>query len=205
MNHNIPEFKAFVRRSWFTKNEDDLNLFDSVFVFGLQSVQNKIITFHVMTDYGMLRSRVPLSEVFIFEPKNDVPFHFKQLWDCFSENCEVMKFDYLEGLKCEVILRDKTKTWGNYMFTVDWFNNASSEEASDYKCAHILFSDDGYLLAMPNNRIIWKDSNWVTIGFPMPLKDIKVDTHIPSVESVSDRWVSENTNSYYYDIEKLDN
>jgi hypothetical protein len=39
----------------------------------------------------------------------------------------------------------------------------------------------------------------------MPLKDIKVDTHIPSVESVSDRWVSENTNSYYYDIEKLDN
>jgi hypothetical protein len=116
-----------------------------------------------------------------------------------------MKFDYLEGLKCEVILRDKTKTWGNYMFTVDWFNNASSEEPSDYKCAHILFSDEGYLMAMPNNRIMWKDSNWVTTGFPMPLKDIKVDTHIPSVESVSDRWVSENTNSYYYDIEKLDN
>jgi hypothetical protein len=86
------------------------------------------------------------------------------------------------------------------MFTVDWFNNASSEEPSDYKCAHILYSDDGYLLAMPNNRIIWRDSNWVTTNFPMDLKDIKVDTEIPSVESVSDRWVSENTNSYYYDI-----
>jgi hypothetical protein len=68
-----------------------------------------------------------------------------------------------------------------------------------------LFSDEGYLMAMPNNRIMWKDSNWITTGFPMSLKDIKVDTHIPSVESVSDRWVSENTNSYYYDIEKLDN
>ena len=151
MNHNIPEFKALVRRSWFTKDNADFDTFDSVFVFGLQSVQNKILTFHVMTDYGMLRSRVPLSEIFLFEPKNDVPFHFKQLWDSF-------------------------------------------------KCAHVLYSDDGYLLAMPNNRIIWRDSNWVTTTFPMDLKDIKVDTHIPSVESVSDRWVSENTNSYYYDI-----
>ena len=81
MNHNIPEFKALVRRSWFTKDNTDFDTFDSVFVFGLQSVQNKILTFHVMTDYGMLRSRVPLSEIFLFEPKNDVPFHFKQLWD----------------------------------------------------------------------------------------------------------------------------
>ena len=63
MNHNIPEFKALVRRSWFTKDNADFDTFDSVFVFGLQSVQNKILTFHVMTDYGMLRSRVPLSEI----------------------------------------------------------------------------------------------------------------------------------------------
>jgi hypothetical protein len=27
-----------------------------------------------------------------------------------------------------------------------------------------------------------------------------VDTELPSVENVSDRWVSEDSNSFYYDI-----
>ena len=202
MNYSIPEFKSLCRRSWFTKNEDDYNTFDNVYVFGLQSVTNKIITFHVLTDFGMLRSRVPLSEIFIKEPVNDIPFHFKQLWDCFSENAVVNRFEFLEGVKCEVVLRDKTKVWATYMFTIDWFDNASSEEPSDYKCAHIVKSDDGYLMAMPNNRIFWKDSNWVTKEFPNDLKDYKVDTEIPSVESVSDRWVSEDSDCFYYDLNK---
>jgi hypothetical protein len=53
---------------------------------------------------------------------------------------------------------------------------------------------------MPNNRIYWKDSNWVTKYFPLDPKQIKVDKELPSVESVSDKWVSEDTDSYYYDI-----
>ena len=127
MNYSIPEFKALCRRSWFTKNEDDHNTFDDVYVFGIQSVTNKIITFHVLTDFGMLRSRGPLSEIFIKEPVNDIPFHFKQLWDCFSETATVNRFEFLEGLRCEVVLRDKSKSWATYMFTIDWYDNASSE------------------------------------------------------------------------------
>lgn len=200
MNCNIPSFKALVRRSWFTKNEEDENEFDDVYVFGLQSVTGKILTFHVMTDYGMLRSRVPLSEIFLEKPKKDVPFYFKQLWDCFSETTTVTKFNFLEEKRCEVVLRDKSKVWATYMFTVDWFDNPYSEEPSDYKCCHILKSDDGYLLGMPNNRIYWRDSNWVTKEFPIPPKDIKVDTNIPSVESVSNRWITDDGDSFYYDI-----
>jgi hypothetical protein len=103
-----------------------------------------------------------------------------------------------------VVLRDKSKIWATYMFTVDWFNNPYSEEPSDYKCCHILKSDDGYLLGMPNNRIFWRDSNWITRDFPIPIKDYKVDTQIPSVESVSDRWVSEEGDSFYYDVNQTE-
>jgi hypothetical protein len=53
---------------------------------------------------------------------------------------------------------------------------------------------------MPNNRIYWKDSNWITKPFPLPPTSYKVDTELPSVENQSDRWVSEDTDSYYYDI-----
>jgi hypothetical protein len=199
LNANIPHFKALVKRSYFTKNEEDTE-YDSVYVFAVQSVGGKILTFHVLTDYGMLRSRVPLSEIYLHQPTNDIPYHFKQLWDCFSENISVIHYDFLCEHRCQVVLKNKSLVWANYLFTVDWYDNPYSDEPSDYKCGHILVSEDGYLLCMPNNRIYWKDSNWVTKPFPVEPKEIKVDTDLPSVENQSDRWVSEDTNSYYYDI-----
>ena len=204
LNHNIDVMKCLVRVSHFTHKTEDYDKYHNAYIFGIQSIAGKILTFHIMTDYGMMRSRVPLSEVFLKEPTKDIPFHFKQLWDCFSENVSVISYDYLCERRCQVVLKDGTKVWASYLFTVDWYSNAYSDEPSDYKCGHILVSDDGYLLCQPNNRIFWKDSNWITKPFPFDLKQIKVDEVLPSVETVSDRWVSEDTDSYYYDINKED-
>jgi hypothetical protein len=205
LNANIPSFKCLIRASHLTKKDTDKHTYHNAYAFGIQSITGKILTFHVMTDYGMLRSRVPISELFIKEPDNDIPNHFKQLWDCFSENTTITKFDYLNTKKCQVVLKDGTKVWATYMFTVDWFNNPYSDEPSDYKCGHVLVADEGYLMCQPNNRIYWRDSNWVTKDFPIEKKDIKVDEVLTSVESYSDRWVSEDTDSFYYDINKQDN
>ena len=201
LNANIPHFKALIKRSYFTQNEDDVQ-FDNIYVFAIQSIAGKILTFHVLTDYGMMRSRVPLSEIYMNEPKEDIPFHFKQLWDCFSENVSVVHYDFLSEHRCQVVLKDGSLVWASYLFTVDWFNNPYSDEPSDYKAGHILIADDGYLMCMPNNRLYWKDSNWITKKFPMDPKLIKVDKELPSVENQSDRWISEDTDSYYYDINK---
>ena len=79
LNANIPSFKALVRKSYFTKNPKDSDEFYNVYVFGIQSYSGVILTFHVMTDNGMIRSRVPLSEIYTKIPTNDIPFNFKQL------------------------------------------------------------------------------------------------------------------------------
>jgi hypothetical protein len=200
LNSNIPSFKALVKKSYFTKNSEHNNEFIKVYVFGLQSLAGLILTFHVMTDDGMVRSRVPISEIYTKEPKNDIPYNFKQLWDCFSTNVSVIEYDFLAFHRAQIALRDGTKVWGTYLFTVDWYNNPYSDEPSDYKCGHIFEGDDGYLLCQPNNRIFWKDSNWVTKKIPSDLKQFKVDTEIHSVENQSDRWVTEDTDSFYYDI-----
>jgi hypothetical protein len=200
LNSNIPSFKALVRKSYFTKNKEDNNEFYNVYVFGLQSVSGVILTFHVMVDNGMVRSRVPISEIYKKIPTNDIPFNFKQLWDCFSENVSVTKFDFLAFNRAQIVLRDGNKVWGTYMFTVDWFNNTYSDEPSEYKCGHIFESDEGYLMCMPNNRIFWKDSNWVTKKLPENLKQYKVDTELPSVENRSDKWITEDGDSFYYDM-----
>jgi hypothetical protein len=202
LNEDIPSFKAMVRKSFFTKDEADKDEFYKVYVFALQSYPGTILTFHVMTDAGMLRSRVPISEIYTDEPTDDIPFNYKQLWDCFSENVTVSEYKFLGYHRAQIVLRDGTKAWGTYMFTVDWYNNPYSDEPSDYKCGHVFAADDGYLLCMPNNRIFWRDSNWVTKKLPENLKQFKVDTELPSVENQSDRWVTEDTDSFYYDIHK---
>jgi hypothetical protein len=200
LNSSIPNFKALVKKSFFTKDENDSNEYYNVYVFGIQSFAGKILTFHVITDSGMLRSRVPISEIYTKVPTNDIPFYYKQLWDCFSENVAVVEYEFLAFHKAQVVLRDGSKVWATYILTIDWYNNPYSKEPSDYKCGHLLESDEGYLLCMPNNRIFWKDSNFVTKPLPDDLKQFKVDTELPSVENQSDRWVAEDTNSFYYDI-----
>ena len=200
LNSNIPSFKALVKKSYFTKKETDSDDYYDVYVFGIQSCAGKVLTFHVLTDSGMLRSRVPISEIYTKIPTNDIPFYYKQLWDCFSENVAVIEYDFLAFHRCQVTLRDGSKVWATYILTVDWYRNPYSNEPSDYKCGHLLQSDDGYLMCMPNNRIFWKDSNWVTKKLPNDLKQFKVDTSFDSVENQSDRWVVEDTDSFYYDI-----
>jgi hypothetical protein len=200
LNANIPNLKLKVRRSWMTKREEDA--FDTCCAFAIQSIAGKILTFHIMTDYGMMRSRVPISELFLNEPTNDIPADFKQLWDCFGENVSIIEYSYLSEKRCKVVLKDRTIVWATYLFTVDWFNNSYSDEPTDYKCGHVLVADDGYLLCQPNNRIYWKDSNFITKEFPISPKEFKVDSVLQCVETESDRWVSEDTDSYYYDINK---
>jgi hypothetical protein len=199
-NDNIPSFKGFIRKSYMTKNQEDSEIFIAVYCFAIQSKAGTILTFHVMTDDGMFRSRVPLSEIYTKIPKNDIPFNYKQLWDCFSNNVSVIVYHFLSYHRAQIVLRDGKKVWGTYMFTVDWFDNPYSDEPSDYKCGHVFESDEGYLLCQPNNRLFWKDSNWVTKKIPEDLKQFKVDNETISVENQADRWVTEDTNSFYYDI-----
>ena len=42
--------------------------------------------------------------------------------------------------------------------------------------------------------------NWVTKEFPIEKQDIKVDNELLSVETMSDRWLTEDSESFYYAI-----
>jgi hypothetical protein len=199
MNHPIQPFKALLRRSFYTHEVRDEKVFDEVYVFGIQSLEGHILMFHVMTSFGMLRSRVPLSELFWKIP-TDESFQFKPtdkvLWNCFSTvNCEVVNYPYLEGIRAKVTMRNKKEVWASYLFTVDWYDNGFSDEPDEYKCLHVLKEDGGSLMGQPNNRIVWREPSFVCDEFPINKGDIKVDKSLISVENES-RWFSDK---FYYD------
>ena len=200
-NLSIPPFKCLVAKSHFTKDDHDATFIECV-AFGVQSVQGKILTFHVMTDSGIQRARVPISAIYTYTPTQDVPYDFKQLWDCFGSSVSYTCFEYLSGKRCSVMLKDKTLSAGRYMFTIDWFDNAYSNEPTDYKCGHVIAADAGYLLCQPNNRIQWFDPNFIVK--PFDFEGHKVDTQLLSVEECGRKWVSESTDSFFYDVHRKD-
>jgi hypothetical protein len=96
-------------------------------------------------------------------------------------------------------MKDKSRHWATYMMTFDWENNNFSLAPNDYKNAHLLKLDNGCFALQPNNRIFWRDSNFITKPLdPKSIPKYKVDKEIFICER-SDRWTSENTDSFYYD------
>ena len=167
LNSNIPHFKAKVKKSYFTKNEKDSNEYYDVICFGIQSIAGKILTFHIITDSGMMRSRVPLSEIYIKEPNSDIPFHYKQLWDCFSENVSVTHYDFLEYHRAQIVLRDGNKVWGQYSSnqTSQRYSNPTTKQIE--LVADTIFAEPSqiYQIRYPNKDISVRVLNFKNINF----------------------------------------
>ena len=50
--------------------------------------------------------------------KSLYPLDWLQLWDCFSYNISVIKKQRLRNARCEVIMKDKSRTRGAFMFII---------------------------------------------------------------------------------------
>lgn len=120
------------------------------------------MTFHVMTDYGIVRSRVPIHMFIGKQMHHRGPLDHLQLWDCFHENVTVTEYDALFDCRAKVILKDGSVHWGDYVMTFDWYRNAYSNEPTQYKCLHMIALDCGNYALQPNNRIYWKNMSFVT-------------------------------------------
>ena len=200
LNLNIPNFFCLLRREHMYQHKTHRGEFDKVMVFGAQSNPERAILFHVLTDNGLVRSRVPVHMLCHREDAPEIPLDYLQLWDCFSVNSTVTTYETLRGSRCKVILKDGKPYWGDYMMTFDWYNNAYSDEPTQYKCLHMIRLDNGCFALQPNNRIYWKHMSFVTKPFPEK-PDYKVDDKVFRCEGTSDRWVIDcDDDSYYYDL-----
>jgi len=198
-NLNIPHFYCLLRKDHLYQGKDHIGEYENVTVFAAQSSSERALLFTVMLDNGTIRSRVPIHKL-CSKPCEEQPLDVLQLWDCFSVNSTVIKYDYLGGARSKVIFKDRSHCWGNYMMTFDWYDNAFSNEPSQYKCLHMIELDNGNYTLQPNNRIFWKHMSFTTKPFPEK-PDYKVDNEIYRCENKSDRWIVSDDDNYYYDIE----
>jgi hypothetical protein len=200
LNISIPHFYAKMRIEHLYQH-DGRPGFQDVIVFGAQSVAGRALTFHIMTDEGAVRSRVPIHMLAWKEDAPKKPLDHLQLWDCFGYEVTVTPYDYLLQSRVSAIFKDGSKEWGNYLMTFDWYSNPYSEEPTQYKAAHLIKLDDGNFTLQPNNRLMWRDMSFVTRPFPQK-PDWKIDNKDWFCEGVSDKWLmnKEDEEIYYYNI-----
>jgi hypothetical protein len=203
MNINISPFYSYVKKEHFFAYESGFGEFEYCYIFAAKSVPARALSFHVMNENGAQRANIPISAICHKKDHENLRLDELQLWDCFDEKIECITFDYLINKRCQIISKNKKLLWGTYMMTFDWFDNPYSNAPNDYKNAHMIKLDNGCYALQPNNRILWRDTNFITK--PLNLENIpkyKVDKQVFICEN-SDKWVSEDCDGFYYDIKEI--
>jgi hypothetical protein len=201
---NIPPIEVFIRKEFlydFTKdNKDKLlgeNEYESAHWITSKSIPNQALYFESFVhDFGALYDKLPI-HAFVWKTdidKNNLyPLDWLQLWDCFSYNISVIKKERLRNARCEVIMKDKSRAPGYYLFTIDSCSSdpnevdvSWSETPNEHKSFNIIKLDNGQFAAQPNNRILWKHQSQT------PSTDLKV----PYFKFSTKTWICENSDRW---------
>ena len=211
---SIPPIEVFIRKEFlydFTKdNKNKLlgeNEYESAHWITTKSIPNQALYFEsFLHDYGALYDKLPI-HAFVWKTdidKNNIyPLDWLQLWDCFSYNISVIKKQRLRNARCEVIMKDKSKAPGYYLFTIDSCSSdpneldvSWSETPNEHKSFNIIKLDNGQFAAQPNNRILWKHQSQ-TPSTNLKIPYFKFSTKTWICEN-SDRWSTAGSSTFTY-------
>jgi len=201
---NIAPIEVFIRKEFlydFTKDSKNKllgeNEYESAHWITTKSIPNQALYFEsFIHDYGALFDKLPL-HAFVWKTDIDqnklYPLDWLQLWDCFSYNISIIKKQRLRNARCEVIMKDKSKAPGYYLFTIDSCSSdpnevdvSWSETPNEHKSFNIIKLDNGQFAAQPNNRILWKHQSQT------PSTDLK----IPYFKFSTKTWICENSDRW---------
>ena len=211
---NIAPIEVFIKKEFLYDFQTDekgkllgINEFESAHWITTKSIPNQAVYFEsFIHDYGALFDKLPI-HAFVWKTDIDqsklYPLDWLQLWDCFSYNISIIKKQRLRNARCEVIMKDKSKAPGYYLFTIDSCSSdpnevdvSWSETPNEHKSFNIIKLDNGQFAAQPNNRILWKhQSQTPSTSLKTPYFRFSTKTWI--CEN-SDRWSAAGSTTFTY-------
>jgi hypothetical protein len=199
---DIPHFYCYIRAEYLYNLGSHHGEFIPVLVFGVDSVAGQAVGFDVLTNFGGMFARMPISALVHKVDAPQLPLDYLELWNNFSYSVEAHEYLVLRHLSCEVRLRDRVWYSGKYMFTLSWYGSNYAEYPGEggFKRGHIIELENGCYAIQPNNRIKWHEPSFITKKFPEK-PDFITNTHIWNCEG---NWVTSDDDNYFYNIEERD-
>jgi hypothetical protein len=203
LNIALPIKYFFLRKEFmYQRKEEYCGQFIPCIVYAACSMPGKVMMFHVLTNQGVLFSRVPLHAL---AWKEGAPLREPWelcFWDCFGYEVTYDELDYITDGKVEVFNRKREFEKGNIIGSFDWINNGFSDEPSQHKIMHWIKLADGNFGLYPNNRMKFEDIAFTTAPFPEK-PDFLVNNSYYSVENDWDSGNNVNvlgdSDEYFYD------
>jgi hypothetical protein len=205
VNANVPLIECFVRAEYMRQHKDSHGVLLNALIFGVASLPGQVPLFHFQLEDGGIWWRMPISA---FCHKKDAPAVCLEelvLWDSFSYDVSVLKFDWLMNKKMEYISRSRARRSGRYLFTLDWADPAglgAAELPGQHKCGHVIELDDGNYAIQPNNRLRCFDPSFTT-HFGENIIDRLLSDRIYTVEQ-SPKWMLSSDAAFDYDIRRAE-
>lgn len=207
IEHNFYPLKVWVRDEYFYQGKNGKGNFTQGIIISVRCMPGQAALFQVLLDNGVLRDKLP-SHALLTKPElpnPDLPFHYLQLWNCFSYNFTLIKLNFVSGGPVEVYMKDKKFYSGKYFATINWGSNdintdiTLSEDPMEHKSHHIILLNNGQIALQPNNRIKWSEPSFVTKPFPEK-PDYLVCNEFYNVED-HEKWHTEDSERMFYDNE----
>jgi hypothetical protein len=207
IEHNFFPLKVWVRNEYLYQEKKGLGEFSEGIIISVRCMPGQAALFQVLLNNGVMRDKLP-SHALLTKPelpKPDLPFHYLQLWNCFSYNFTLLKLNFVGGGPVEVFMKDKKFYSGKYFATINWGSNdmntdlSLAEDPMEHKSHHIILLDNGQIALQPNNRIKWSEPSFVTKPFPEK-PDYLVCNEFYNVED-HEKWHTEDSDRMFYDTE----
>jgi hypothetical protein len=205
IEHNFFPLKVFVRNEYMYQHKTGHGNFTEGIIISVRCMPGQVVLFQVLLNNGVMRDKLP-SHALLTSPTTptlDLPFHYLQIWNCFSYNFTLLQLNFIKDAPVEIYMKNRQWYPGKYFATINWGSNdintdiSLAEDPIEHKSHHIILMNNGQIALQPNNRIKWSEPSFVTKPFPSK-PDYLVCNEFYNSED-KEKWHTEDSDRMFYD------
>lgn len=163
-----------VRRQFIT-NGTDTGL-DNCIIHAVSVKPTQALTFSVLLENGAQYRGIPIHGLVVGQDPTVIPpppldLQGHQVWGCFGTEFSIVDMTFSQGLNAEWYDSNGKKFLARGLgWAIEFHDDGYSAAPQQDKSFNMLVTPDGYIGAMPNNRIRWWESSFTNWALPIQLK-----------------------------------
>jgi hypothetical protein len=163
-----------VRREFITNGTD--TGIDKCIIHAVSVRPAQALTFSILLENGAQYRGVPIHGLVVGQDSTmthppQLDLHSHQVWGCFGTEFSIINMTFSKGLSAEWVDSFGNKLVGRGLgWAIEFHDDGYSNAPQQDKSFNMLVSQEGYLAAMPNNRVRWWEDSFTNWKLPIKLK-----------------------------------
>lgn len=178
-NANLPPIPVYIWDYFLFDSDSNKTGKTKGHLISVRGRSSQALQFSVLLEDGALFTGLPANAITFREDKilDKINLQDAQMWDCVSDDIEVITLETLRYMDCEVKAGELGWLSGKYLFTIDFVGEGLSRNPVDWKQFHAIQTIRGDFLLYPQYKILFRDKS---------LTDVK---EVPKYIANKNHWI----------------